>query len=520
MSSSSDSVSTNSRVTGILVLIIGLIVAGVAGVWVGEENWMPLGFVLGGSAIAGLILGLKENWWVVIPWMISLGFSSFALGFRLTGVDIAALLAFGIIALRIALHTRSTQPISLHLPRIFYVLCSYVILHAVLVLVYERYGGDNQIKNIVKAYYQAVTPLVLIWMMSVYATSNSARIATTGMIIISIPAFLVGIIVTYLQTYISFLSHPYFMFDWASPDAFGHIRWLSVSFFLLSLCLSTTTASFFLKSIYYSCATIALAGAFLGGGRVALASCILAGCLWLLLRKNAVALFGGGAFFLLLIAAINLDSNVTEALPRTVQRSMTPLVFSGALTSEQSATESSDQWHSDLRKESWDYWQESPTSIFLGHGYKGWDDNIDIKTFVTGPLYESAKKIAIQMGRTERSFSSMLVIFGAVGVVLYYSFMLALLIRLWKLRRLTPKNSYPRAMSEFSLSMLLISFATTFHAGGVPSYEMIFWFIGILATREYVPILLGKKSPNLSNRTAAISDPIHKEGMIPPTHSA
>ena len=466
------------------VAVLGAILAIVLGHWIAEENWFLLGVVVCVGLGAFLILRLRDNWWVLIPWMGAIGFSTTAPGFNLTGVDAAALLCFVIIAFRRAVgDIRPARP-PITLNWVFVALTLYVLIHALMTVIYHHYDGGTQVKNVVKAYYQIAAPLLLVWLLTIYATPSSVRIAVFGMLLISVSVFCVGCTLVYLQIDIPGLSNPLFNFDWAGAGALGYIRWSSCGLLLVALCLSTVARSAFPKAACLLIVIVALVGAFLGGGRVALAGCLLALALWMGLRRNLLPLILIAPVALVALLAINADPQILKDLPKTVQRSLTPFVLSEHRTEEQRATELSDMWHSDLRKESWDYWIESPIGVVLGHGYKGWNDSIDLKSFTEGPLYESAKKTAIQMGRTERAFSSILVILGAVGVLLYFGLMLFLVARLWRLRLSSFPGSFSRAMCEFSLCMVLVSLVTSFHAGGVPSYPIITWFFGLLASRE------------------------------------
>ena len=494
-----------------LIVISCMVLAVVLGNWIAEENWFLLGITLCIAIGASLTLSLRSNWWILVPCMSVLGFSTLAPGFTLTGVDAAALLGFAIIAFRRAIgDLKPVQP-SLRLNGVLFALLVYVFVHSVIAILYQYYAGETQLKNVIKAYCQIAAPLLLLWFLALYAKPPSAKAAVWGVLLISIPTFIVGCALVYLETEVPLLSHPLLSFDWAGAGALGYIRWSSAALLLFGLCLSTATRSVFLKTACLSVALLALIGAFLGGGRVAFASGVLGIACWMGLRRHLLLLALTGAAALLMLITVNADPRLLDDLPKTVQRSITPFILSGQRTSEQSGTELSDKWHGDLRAESWAYWMESPFSIAVGHGYKGWNDSIDIKTFTEGPLYESAKKTAIQMGRTERTFSSILVILGCAGVILYYGFMLLLVFRLWELRRLSPNGSFSKAMCEFSLCVLCVSLVTAFHAGGVPSYGMIYWFLGLLAARDFAPDT--QADGILRNATPAVAQPETRSGI-------
>jgi len=488
--------SIDPKIIPIVVLAFGLIIAIFAGTWVAEGSWFSLGSVLIICLGTMLVLGLRDKWWAVIPWMSALSFSTYAPGFQITGVDIAAMLSVGIIILRYATHNAPPVTPSLRINWGFYCLLVYVFLHSIIIIIINRYEGETQLKNIVKAYYQAGVPLFVLFLLFTQAASKSIRPVVIGLLCIYPITFCISIVVIFLQVDIPILSYPNSYFEWASKDGVGYIRWSSLIFLPLALCMSACNRSNLFRVVYYGFALIALLGALVGGGRVALACCLFIICLWVLLQKNFFLIGIGGAALVISLVTINVDPTLLNALPKTIQRALTPFVISQFQTNEQQATALSDQWHTELRSESWAYWRETTPSTLAGHGFQGWNDAIDIKTFTGGVFYEEAKKMAIQMGRTERTFNSILVIFGAFGILLYYGLILFLLMRTTRLRALTQKHSFQRCMCEFSMISLLVVLVTSFHAGSIPGYNMVFWLFGILSCRDQIEKLWPQAKKN------------------------
>jgi hypothetical protein len=249
-----------------------------------------------------------------------------------------------------------------------------------------------------------------------------------------------------------------------------------------------------------------------GGGRSSLLGGIIFFVPWLAIRGKWRQIFTGGwllivACALLFIIGHTIDKNELENLPKSVQsiqRSFS--IFFPTENSENLHMEGSDAWHKDLREGSWDYAHQEMNTILIGNGFKGWDDSINMAMFTFGEAYYSAVKIAIRMGASEALFFSILAIFGWVGILLYFGFMIEIMRRYIKVFKFCPKGTLAYALCEFSFCNIFVTMVISPLGGAIPSYNMIFWMIGFIAAKPYMTMRFPFQKPvSLSESTEVLT---------------
>jgi hypothetical protein len=90
------------------------------------------------------------------------------------------------------------------------------------------------------------------------------------------------------------------------------------------------------------------------------------------------------------------------------------------------------------------------------------------------------------MGASETMFFSVLPILGWIGVIFYYGFMIELLRRYLRVRKLCPEQSLARSLCEFAFCLILTTLLLSPISGIIPNYNMIFWMIGFIAAEPYI----------------------------------
>jgi hypothetical protein len=197
-------------------------------------------------------------------------------------------------------------------------------------------------------------------------------------------------------------------------------------------------------------------------------------------------LIAAGSLF---IMGHTLDTKFLHNMPegfKNVERACSIFLPEDQKDQSQLMTEGSDQWHQDLAIGAWESATKDMTTFIFGNGFKGWDDSIDINMFAYGAAYEFAVKMAVRMGLTETHFFSILTIFGALGVLFYYGFMIELLRRTLRLMKKCPEGSFPQSLCVFSASFLLVTLITSPIGGAIPSYNMIYWILGSFTASSYL----------------------------------
>lgn len=476
-----------------VAIIVTLVSAMVLGSWAasGEiENIILFAVV----AAAVLIIVFVQDYWWTPPLVISaLGLGSTALGFPAGGIEFGLIILVLTFPTKMAMKTlRKAEP-EIDTGLFYKGLVTFVAVHAVVILFYNKVEGTLIIKNIVKAYYIALTPLVFYGLLMRYC--NPRTIRPTVIVLFFVILFAISASCFTLMTGISFdpFSDLRITVTWLDPSgAMTILRSTGPILFIGSLaflsCVRSGAPRFFLAVGLI----VSAVGTLMGGGRIPMAVCAGAGIFFAAIRgKLWLAL--PFVFAIVLLAAVTTAvPDLLYSLPVNVQRALAPLNFSEQKTEVQGALQGSDDWHRELRTRSLDYWTMDTNSFWLGHGYKPWDPSIvstaDNSTFVD---QEALADIAVQMGITENMFSSITNIFGAVGLILYSGFLLNLAWTLFKACRVCPPGTDARALCEFSLVNLLAALVFAAVAGGALSFVLLYWTLGLLAARPY----LGVKKP-------------------------
>ena len=478
------------------VVLIGLWAAFMLGNMIAADDYTKV--VLNTLAVVSVIaiLTIRRYWWIPIFMIGVFSIASEAPGFKLEGTDVMSVFAFGCLVAMFCMKQLRTNATEHNLGIFFYLLLIYILGHAVLYGVDNYFNGDTQFKNIAKRYYITLMPLILIWCMDRFAYQKGIRRTLDWMIILTIIFSIAGVFVLLFDIPIPGISGTALSFAWANTDLVaGYLRWTIMPVLFLSLCLISSVPPKSGRRFFYSAAFwIMLPAVFCGGGRMALVMVLLFVVTWLAIRRKFKEVVFGAWLMLmaaggLLILGHSIDARKLQELPKplqSVERAISIFLPADQVNQGEVMTGLSDQWHQDLATGSWDYANEDYKSMIFGHGFKGWDDSIDINMFTYGAAYESAVKIAIRMGASETLFFSTLAIFGWVGVVLFYGFMIELMRRNLKVRKLCPEGSLGRSLCEFSFCLILVTLLVSPLTGAIPSYNIIFWMIGFLAAEPYL----------------------------------
>jgi hypothetical protein len=435
---------------------------------------------------AFVIVFIHDYWWAPLILITALSFKTYALGFAMTGLEIGMVILALTVPVKLAIRTLTPAKPKLEPGLIFWMLLLYTSLHFVVIYHYSKMEGIGQLKNMIKAYYQALVPLAVYWLLIKYCHTRTVKPVMQALIGIYFVVVLVAIPIILLGIQVPPFTQLRIQVDWADAmSAFGAQRQNAPLLFIISIAFWPALRTLLPRLFLSMCMVVALAGTVVSAGRAATGGCLAALGILCLIRKKFVLLSLAAASVVALSAVITANPEVLHALPDQVHRALVILNFSEQTTSIQDTTDLSDQWHEDLRKDSIPYWFQDLKSFFLGHGFKSWDESYTMRQDY-GADYFRAKTMAIQMGRTENSFSAITNIFGLIGLLLYVGLLVHMAKELWWGHKLAPPFSYERANCEFSLTYLLLTLVFFPFFGGVPNINLIFFQLGILAVRPYL----------------------------------
>ena len=477
------------------VIALGLYAALQAGNIIAEDGYGTILISLGALIGVIAVLTIRQYWWIPLFLITAIGFST-SVGFQLRGTDLAAMLALAALLAMVCMGQLKSKHAESNLGVCFYILLLYVGTHAMLYGLQNYYSGDTQFKNIVKAYYGAFMPLVIIWLMDRYAHEKGMKGVILVGIILSVILGIFALVMHLTGYSLPLISGGVLDFSWASAEgAMGYLRWVILPLLMLAICMVSCRSMSPGSKIFYRVSIgILIPLNVFGGGRVALLSLLLFLVIWFGIRRKWQQLIIMGWITMLAVTALvvmghTIDARTLQNMPesfKNVQRAVSIFLPANQQNDDDTMTEGSNKWHEDLVKGSWDYAMKEPLTMIFGNGYKGWDDSIDVSMFTFGAAYESAVQMAIRMGASETLFFSALAIFGWLGVVLYYAFMIELLRRSLRVIHLCPQGTMARSLCEFSFCSILVTIIVSPIGGAIPSYSLIYWMLGFTAAEPYL----------------------------------
>jgi hypothetical protein len=475
-----------------VAIVVTLALAMIFGTWAASGELENLILVAIWFTATAIIVFVQDYWWSPALILTALTLTTTALGFPLSGMEVGVVILCLTFPVKMAMKTlRKAEP-EMSLGVFYWALLGYVAAHAVVILFYNKIEGTFTLKNIVKAYYTVLVPLIFYGLLIRYCHTRTVRPTVVILFFISLFSVTASLFTDLTGLFFDPFTNLKISVAWLDPlGVYNIFRNTAPILFIGSLAFWPAVRPGRDRIILVFAAVVSLLGTLLGSGRLPMATCVAAGIFFAVVRGKLWLALPFIVGTVLISAAITVVPDLNYSLPGDVQRTLAPLNFSQEKTEVQSSLEGSDDWHRDLRTRSIDYWTMDTASFWVGHGYKPWDETILNENDPTENLdTEHLEQLAIEMGRTENMFSSMTNIFGATGLLLYSVFLGNLVWNLYKGRRASPVGSDARALCEFSLINLLAALVFCPFMGGVPGLNLVYWQLGILAAR---PLLAGGK---------------------------
>ena len=431
-----------------------------------------------------VIVFVRDHWWSPALIITALSLKTFALGFGLTGLE-GGLAVIGLtFPIKLAMKTLWPAKPKMEPGVLYWMLLGYVAAHAVIILFYSKIEAVPQLKNIVKAYYLTLVPLVLYGLMIRYC--NPKTVYQTGVILFWLWIFttISSIVVILLGIEFTSLTDLLITLDFTSAEsAVGYLRTSGPSLLFIAIAFLPIARSNTVRVLLIFGALLGIAGVLFSTGRTAILYCFLCAGLFPVIRRRFWLTLPPIAVLALITGFCTFDPGFLYSLPEGIQRTLTPLNLSDQKTEVQGAVGDSDRWHQELLTESITYWLYDIKSFALGRGFKSWDDSLILGVNTD---FETTKQFAIEMGATENMFSAITNIFGLAGLLLYGTFLIQMAWHLWKAWGLCPPGSVERAICELSFVSLVACIILAPFLGGVPGITLIYWGLGLFAARSYI----------------------------------
>lgn len=456
------------------------------GTWIGSGDFQKLAIVAIWLAATMIIVFVRDYWWSPPLVITAAGIGSDLFGLPLSGIEIGLAILCIAFPVKIAMKTlRKAEP-EIHPGVLYWLLVTFVAVHCVVILFYNKIGGVP-LKNVIKSYYQVLTPLCLYALLFRYCHVRTIRPTVRALFFINLFVIPVSLFVMFKGYSFDPFGEMHISFAWLDSDtARTAVETYGPLGFIGGLAYWPTMRSGLGKAVLATSIVLSLGATASGGGRLPLFCCIIAGFFFAVARGKLWMALPFVFCTALVSAVITTRPDVYFSLPPLLERSLAVLNFSSSADEVRDQSEGSNEWHNALRDRSLDYWTEDTTSFWLGHGYKSWDPSLTQQA-ENGTLdMDHQADIAVQMGRTENMFSSITNIFGLTGLILYGGFLIHLCWMLYRGCRLAPVGTEARALCEFSLVNLLPWVLLAPYMGITPGFTLIYWQLGVLAARPYL----------------------------------
>jgi len=487
---------TSNQLIAWAAAVIGIVLAFNVGGSIADGNYTGVSVSIAALVLGIATLTLREYWWTLPYLAMVSGLSSSALGFNFTLTDVMTACAMTCLIAMTTLGSLHRRESVSQLGVFFFFTLAYVALHAVFFGLNNYFYGNTQFKNIAKAYYGTLFPLILILLIDRFALNKKIEGIVRAQVLIAMLFSLVALVVSFGQFTIDPLANPLIQFSWASYEYSGsYVRWTILPIAMLSLSMIASERNSVARALFKVASFVFISASFFGGGRGTAVMMVLFITTLFIIRKKWKELILGGWLLVVvggvgMIVGHNLDfERKLHDMPdflKPVQRALSIFLPSDQLDDSVLLVEGSNKWHEDLQKSAWEYANDDWQSTILGHGFKGWDDSISLDMYTYGAAYQSAVAIAIRMGASETLFYSVLPIFGWLGVILYYGFMIDLARRIHAAIPRCPRNTRARSLCDFSVSYIIVIMIVSPSSGSMPSYNMVFWMIGLVAAEPYL----------------------------------
>ena len=476
-------------------IAIGLIVCIASGWLIGSASFSTLKRITLMLLFLAYVLFWQGHTWKLGLAICLFGFSHIGFGFRIGVVELSAVAAFVLIAASFWRKRRMTRPVVMELVcfQVFnltlLVWLLYSVGHAVYTIMDPFRPYDFALKNFMKTIVAMTGPPLLVFYFMHQPRGIIANSKMPGAVIwIGLTALVVNIVIR-IWGMMHGAYNPDLVVDLDAPGYFEipGLDLVESPYILRSLTLFTATTSAVLlgskwleargpgfRALVYSLLGLSFIGAVMSGGRGAIIfAFVLAGAALWMCRYYRTVLTAMG-FGVLIFISLNLIPGVLRTVPPILQRSLQMIIFTDE--SEFAAVDiaSSSSWRLELVRRSFDEWRSDPRVFWSGRGtYKFTHEDLIARQRNRG---EGDMEISLRRGTTHSLVTDLLVIYGLVGMIIYFAMMFSLLWFLWRVYKHPTTDEVARMMTL--ACFLLLSFLFAYGIVGGASFPIdVAWLL-------------------------------------------
>jgi O-Antigen ligase len=481
-------------------VMLGCILAMYLGLQIAHSNYITGVYI---AAIAGLVayVGHFQRY----TWQIALLICYIGLQYRPFGFDFGPTEVTCGLAILLVLLTwwqkRDLKKVGVLKLRRFSVLRFLLLLWIVYVLIHMWYNihdpfrpSEFLLKNALKTYFAGLMPLAMLW----YFSGNPTAIRVGGNITRTLAALLlIGVSVnlgitlfgifthhniadpnlTYSQTILipglNAYDNPY-MLRTLGPTVvlFGAIALRSVN--------NPTGVS---RGLAVMLVLLGCIGSLISGGRAAAVTSVCFVLAMLLLTRQIrvfmMILMVSG----LLVLFANLFSGwINREAPVAIARPLQWVMISKGSEAEASI-ESSSLWRRELFNRSIGEWRSDPRIFWFGRATYGFSVSDLVAPEVSG-TWEAFMESSLRRGATHNLLTDLLVTYGLIGCLLYYSLVLIIIYFLWGVYRSSNLSFDLKPLALFCLITFAAYPVSATLGGGVYTAESM-WLLILLIVALY-----------------------------------
>jgi predicted membrane protein len=267
------------------------------------------------------------------------------------------------------------------------------------------------------------------------------------------------------------------------------------------------------RRLFYIVIVLSVIGAILSGGRGTLAFVLALFAIFLIIQRRIGILLGFFAATSVLVGAVNVVPGAVKNAPQLVRRSLNWALFEKDVDVSENISGSSN-WRYALFRRAIDEWQSDPRIYWFGRATYSYGMEDVIALSIAGEEDASIES-SLRRGASHSMLSDLLVVFGLVGLVLFFSLYFSALFCLWQIYRAPQIDELAKMLALVIFISLSFNFVYSLLGGGNFPTVMA-WLIAILiAYLHHV-----NRETELAKPAARIEPPKASRLFMPPVGGA
>jgi hypothetical protein len=488
--------------TIVTTVALGVITAIVAGAAIANSSYITLALLMMFLGIVLYVGYFRQYTWQIALLCSYLGLFYWPAGFRIGPTELASGLGLLLAAITCWNKTARVREGVLH-HRAFTALRLLLLLWIVYVGIHMWYNVHNPLrpsefalKNALKSYFAGLAPIAILW----YFSGNPQAIETKSNVIRTIARLLMaGMIFNLAITWYGLLTHhnvvdpdietrnlPAFLIP--GLNAFENpytLRELGPPAVLLGSITLAFGSNLTRVSRRLSLLLVAVGSVscIFSSGRSAIATSVAFVMLVLLVRKQIASFCLIVIATVVFVVVVNVSADfVNQRLPIAMARPLQWVLLSKNDIAE-SSIESSSGWRKELFDLAVAEWQSDSRIFWFGRATYGFGVN-DYVAMQVSSGWQASMDSSLRRGATHNLLTDLLVAYGLIGCLLYYSLALAIIWFLLVVYRYSDKGTFIRPLSLFCLMNCGSYLVVATIAGGLYRIDAI-WLVIVLIAALY-----------------------------------